>query len=51
MKFKITRTKKTENVSVENHLFTKKRKETHLEVNLDLSDMNISFLSYIKKHL
>ena len=51
MKLNITRKKKTENVTVEDKRVTAIRKETQLDVNLELSDWGVSFLSFIKKHL
>ena len=51
MKLNITRKKKTENVSVEDHRVTEIRKETQLDVNIELTDLPKSLISFLKKHL
>ena len=51
MKLNITRKKKTANVSVEDHRVTEIRKETQLDVNIELSDLPKSLISFLKKHL
>ena len=51
MKLNITRTKKTENVSVEDKRVTAIRKVTQLDVNFELSDIPKSFLEFLIKHL
>ncbi len=51
MKLSITRKKKTESISVENDQVNEIRKETQLDVNLELSDFPKSLVDFIKKHL
>lgn len=51
MKVNITRKKKTESLSVENNRMTEIRKETHSDVNFELSNIPKSLLTFIKKHL
>jgi len=51
MKLNITRKKKTESISVENNRVNEIRKETQLDVNLELSDIPKSLVDPIKKHL
>ena len=51
MKLNITRKKKTENVSVEDNRVKAIRKETQLDVNLELSDVPKSLIEFLKKHL
>lgn len=51
MKLSITRKKKTESISVENDRVNEIRKETQLDVNLELSDIPKSLVDFIKKHL
>ena len=50
MKLKITHTKKTENVSVEDNRVKAVRKETQLDVNFELSDVPKSLIEFLKKH-
>lgn len=51
MKLKITRTKKTENVTVEDNRLKENRKEIQLDVNLEVSDLPKSIMAFLKKHL
>ena len=51
MKLIITRKKKTESISVENNRVNEIRKETQLDLNLELSDIPKSLVDFIKKHL
>ena len=51
MKLSITRKKKTESISVENNRVNEIRKETQLDLNLELSDIPKSLVDFIKKHL
>ena len=51
MKLNITRKKKTENVTVVDHRVKAIRKETQLDVNLELSDVPKSLIEFLKKHL
>jgi hypothetical protein len=51
MKLSITRKKNTESISVENNRVNEIRKETQLDVNLELSDIPKSLVDFIKKHL
>ena len=51
MKLNITRKKKTEDISVEDKRVTAIRKETQLDVNLELSDVPRSLMDFLKKHL
>jgi len=48
MKLSITRKKKTESISVENNRVNEIRKETQLDVNLELSDIPKSLVDFIK---
>ena len=50
-KLSITRKKKTESISVENNRVNEIRKETQLDLNLELSDIPKSLVDFIKKHL
>ena len=47
----LTRKKKTESISVENNRVNEIRKETQLDLNLELSDIPKSLVDFIKKHL
>ena len=49
MKLSITRKKKTESISVENNRVNEIRKETQLDLNLELSDIPKSLVDFIKK--
>ena len=49
MKLNITRKKKTESISVENNRVNEIRKETQLDVNLELSDIPKSLVDFVKK--
>ena len=51
MKLSITRKKNTESISVENNRVNEIRKETQLDVNLELSDIPKSLVDFIEKHL
>jgi len=51
MNLSITRKKKTESISVENDQVNEIRKETQLDVNLELSDIPKPLVDFIKKHL
>jgi len=51
MKLSITRKKKTESISVKNNRVNEIRKETQLDVNLELSDIPKSLVDFVKKHL
>ena len=51
MKLNITRKKKTENVTVEDKRVRAIPKETHLNVNLELSDVPKSLIEFLKMHL
>ena len=51
MKLSITRKKNTESISVENNRVNEIRKETQLDLNLELSDIPKSLVYFIKKHL
>lgn len=48
MKLSITRKKNTESISVENNRVNEIRKETQLDVNLELSDIPKSLVDFIK---
>ena len=51
MKLNITRKKKTESLSVEDKRVKEIRKETQLDVNLELSDVPKYLIDFLKKHL
>ena len=51
MKLNIARKKKTENVSVEDNRVKAIRKETQLDVIIELSDVSNSLIDFFKKHL
>ena len=51
MLLKFARKKKTENVTVEYNRVKAVRKETQLDVNLELSDVPKYLIDFLKKHL